>query len=91
MRRFTLTALVLASSLTSTLALSNDKVLNLYSARHYQTDEAMYAKFTETTGIKINRVDADDAGIIARLDEDAPNAEWQRHWDVSFFDLVLAE
>ena len=67
MRRFALTAIVLASSLTSTLALSNDKVLNLYSARHYQSDEAMYAKFTETTGIKINRVDADDAGIVARL------------------------
>jgi iron(III) transport system substrate-binding protein len=67
MRRFALTAIVLASTLTSTLALSNDKVLNLYSARHYQSDEAMYAKFTETTGIKINRVDADDAGIVARL------------------------
>lgn len=42
-------------------------VLNLYSARHYQTDEALYADFTKTTGIKINRVDADDAGILARL------------------------
>jgi iron(III) transport system substrate-binding protein len=41
--------------------------LNLYSARHYQTDEAMYETFTKTTGIKINRVDADDAGIVARL------------------------
>lgn len=46
---------------------AQDKVLNLYSARHYQTDEAMYETFTKTTGIKINRVDADDAGIIARL------------------------
>jgi iron(III) transport system substrate-binding protein len=46
---------------------AQDKVLNLYSARHYQTDEAMYDTFTKTTGIKINRVDADDAGIIARL------------------------
>jgi iron(III) transport system substrate-binding protein len=42
-------------------------VLNLYSARHYQTDEALYANFTATTGIKINRIDADDAGILARL------------------------
>ena len=67
MRHFTLSAIVLASALSSTFALAQDKVLNLYSARHYQTDEAMYAKFTETTGIKINRVDADDAGIVARL------------------------
>ncbi|OGB18104.1 MAG: Fe(3+) ABC transporter substrate-binding protein [Burkholderiales bacterium RIFCSPLOWO2_12_67_14] len=48
-------------------ALAQDKVLNLYSARHYQTDEVMYDTFTKTTGIKINRVDADDAGIVARL------------------------
>ena len=41
--------------------------LNLYSARHYQTDEALYENFTKATGIKINRVDADDAGILARL------------------------
>ena len=41
--------------------------LNLYSARHYQTDEALYGNFTKATGIRINRVDADDAGILARL------------------------
>jgi iron(III) transport system substrate-binding protein len=46
---------------------AQDKVLNLYSARHYATDEAMYTAFTKSTGIKINRVDADDAGILARL------------------------
>jgi iron(III) transport system substrate-binding protein len=50
-----------------TQVFAQDKVLNLYSARHYQTDEVMYDTFTRTTGIKINRVDADDAGIIARL------------------------
>lgn len=42
-------------------------VLNLYSARHYQTDEALYENFTKATGIRINRVEADDAGILARL------------------------
>jgi iron(III) transport system substrate-binding protein len=41
--------------------------LNLYSARHYQTDEALYQNFTQATGIKLNRIDADDAGILARL------------------------
>ncbi|RZJ26355.1 MAG: extracellular solute-binding protein [Haliea sp.] len=46
---------------------AQDQVVNLYSARHYQTDEAMYDAFTKSTGIKINRVDADDAGILARL------------------------
>ena len=46
---------------------AQDKVLNLYSARHYQTDQALYDKFTRATGIQINRVDADDAGLLARL------------------------
>jgi iron(III) transport system substrate-binding protein len=48
-------------------AQAQDKVLNLYSARHYQTDEALYDNFTKATGIKINRVDTDDAGVLARL------------------------
>ncbi len=46
---------------------AQEQVLNLYSARHYQTDEALYANFTKTTGIRINRVDTDDAGLLARL------------------------
>jgi iron(III) transport system substrate-binding protein len=46
---------------------AQDRVLNLYSARHYQTDEALYSNFTKATGIRINRVDADDAGILTRL------------------------
>jgi iron(III) transport system substrate-binding protein len=51
----------------ATTAGAQEQVLNLYSARHYSTDEALYANFTKATGIKINRVDADDAGILARL------------------------
>ena len=48
-------------------AFAQEQVVNLYSARHYQTDEALYTNFTKTTGIQVNRVDADDAGILARL------------------------
>jgi iron(III) transport system substrate-binding protein len=63
--RLALGSLALAAVAVS--ASAQDKVLNLYSARHYQTDEVMYEAFTRTTGIRINRVEADDAGIIARL------------------------
>jgi len=58
-------ATVLVATLGS--AAAQEQVLNLYSARHYSTDEALYSNFTKATGIKINRVDADDAGILARL------------------------
>ncbi len=54
-------------ALSAPLAMAQPKELNLYSARHYQTDEALYDNFTKKTGIKINRVDADDAGLLARL------------------------
>ncbi|HVL56881.1 MAG TPA: extracellular solute-binding protein [Burkholderiaceae bacterium] len=43
------------------------QVLNLYSARHYQTDEALYADFTKTTGIRINRIEAGDEALLERL------------------------
>jgi iron(III) transport system substrate-binding protein len=56
-----------ALSLAGLGASAQEQVVNLYSARHYATDEALYTNFTKTTGIKINRVDADDAGILARL------------------------
>jgi iron(III) transport system substrate-binding protein len=67
MRTLALLPIVFSALAIPTLVQAQDKVLNLYSARHYQTDEAMYETFTKTTGIKINRVDADDAGIVARL------------------------
>jgi iron(III) transport system substrate-binding protein len=66
LRLAALTAALLGATLAP-LAQAQERVLNLYSARHYQTDEALYTNFTKTTGIKINRVDADDAGILARL------------------------
>lgn len=41
--------------------------LNIYSARHYQTDEALYAGFSEATGIKINRLELGDDPLLERL------------------------
>lgn len=41
--------------------------LNLYSARHYKTDEALYGNFADLTGIKINRIDAEPDPLLQRL------------------------
>lgn len=66
--KFLLTTFACAmATLAAWPAQAQDKVLNLYSARHYQTDEALYANFTKATGIRINRIDGDDAGVLARL------------------------
>ena len=48
-------------------AKAQDNVLNLYSARHYQTDEALYANFTRQTGIKINRIDGKEEELVERI------------------------
>jgi len=49
-------------------------VLNLYSARHYQTDEALYRNFTEQTGIKINRIELGDELLLQRLKSEGANS-----------------
>lgn len=61
------TAATCALILATASAWAQQAELNLYSARHYQTDEALYDGFTKATGIKINRIDGDDAGIASRL------------------------
>lgn len=58
---------LLAFLLITPLAQAEDKVLNLYSARHYQTDEALYANFTKQTGIKINRIEAKEDELLERI------------------------
>ncbi|MBP8308739.1 MAG: extracellular solute-binding protein [Burkholderiaceae bacterium] len=58
----------------SATAQAQDKVLNLYSARHYQTDEALYANFTRQTGIKINRIEAGDEALLERLRSEGRNS-----------------
>jgi iron(III) transport system substrate-binding protein len=63
-------ALMLGFQVSAHAQSNNEKVLNLYSARHYQTDEALYANFTKATGIKINRIEADDNALIERLNSE---------------------
>ncbi|MSP98626.1 MAG: Fe(3+) ABC transporter substrate-binding protein [Betaproteobacteria bacterium] len=58
---------VLALALASHPASSQDKVLNLYSSRHYNTDEALYANFTKQTGIRINRIEAPEDALLQRI------------------------
>jgi iron(III) transport system substrate-binding protein len=63
-----LKSLVLAPALALSFgAFAQDKVVNLYSSRHYQTDEALYAGFTKATGIKVNRIEAGEDALIERI------------------------
>ena len=53
---------------------AQEKVLNLYSARHYQTDEALYADFTRQTGIKINRIEGKEEELMERIRNEGANS-----------------
>jgi iron(III) transport system substrate-binding protein len=60
-------ALLAAGTLLTFSAFAQEKVLNLYSSRHYQTDEALYSGFTKATGIKVNRIEAGEDALIERI------------------------
>ena len=44
--------------------------VNIYSARHYDTDLALYDEFTAETGIKVNRIEADSDALIERIESE---------------------
>ncbi len=48
--------------------------LNLYSSRHYQTDEALYEDFTKATGIKINRIEGKGDALLERIKAEGQNS-----------------
>jgi iron(III) transport system substrate-binding protein len=50
------------------------RVLNLYSSRHYDTDEALYSDFTKQTGITVNRVEAGEDPLLARMQSEGANS-----------------
>ena len=60
--------------LTVGSAAAQEKVLNLYSARHYQTDEALYSEFTRQTGIKINRIEGKEDELLERIRNEGANS-----------------
>jgi iron(III) transport system substrate-binding protein len=58
-------ALVVAGAAQA--ALAQEQVLNVYSARHYQTDEKLYSDFTRQTGIKVNRIEGKEDELLERI------------------------
>jgi iron(III) transport system substrate-binding protein len=64
----------LGAALVASGAGAEDEVVNLYSSRHYQTDERLYQGFTEATGIAVNRVDGKGDALMARLESEGQNS-----------------
>lgn len=70
-KNLVLIALAMAAAFA---AEAQEKVLNLYSARHYQTDERLYENFTKQTGIKINRIDGKEDELMERIRNEGANS-----------------
>lgn len=70
---------------------ASEKVLNLYSARHYQTDEALYQGFTEKTGIKINRIEAKEDELLERIRNEGASSPADILLTVDFSRLTKAD
>ena len=67
---------ILASALTAAVATTAaaEGELNLYSSRHYDTDERLYSDFEEATGITINRIEGKADELIARMKAEGANS-----------------
>ena len=48
--------------------------VNIYSSRHYNTDDQLYDGFTEQTGIKINLIEGKDDELIERIKNEGTNS-----------------
>ena len=55
----------LAIFIFSASSLANE--VNLYSGRHYDSDEKLYAKFTEQTGIKVNVISGKGKALMQQI------------------------
>lgn len=51
-----------------------DGELNLYSSRHYDTDDQLYAEFEAETGITINRIEGKADELMARMQAEGANS-----------------
>lgn len=61
------------ASMGAALAQEEQEV-NIYSERHYQTDEKLYQGFTKATGIEINRLEGSSDALIERIKAEGENS-----------------
>ena len=75
-RRRSLLALPLAAAPLASPALvaAQERAINLYSSRHYDTDRALYEGFTAETGIRTRLIEGDADQLIARIQSEGANS-----------------
>ncbi|WP_306260100.1 extracellular solute-binding protein [Pararhizobium sp. IMCC21322] len=84
-------ALLTLSLMASTSAVLAKGEVNLYSSRHYDTDERLYSDFEEQTGITINRIEGNADELIARMEAEGANSPADVLLTVDISRVVRAE
>ncbi len=69
-----LAGLAAGATLATAVPVFAEGELNLYSSRHYDTDERLYSDFEEMTGITINRIEGNADELIARMEAEGANS-----------------
>jgi iron(III) transport system substrate-binding protein len=60
---------------SSVFAMDQVKEVNIFSARHYDSDVQLYEKFTAKTGIKVNVVSGKDKALLKRISEEGKDSK----------------
>ena len=64
--------MILLSSFFINLVFANE--VNVYTSRHYDSDDALYEEFTEETGIKVNIISGKGSALLQRLKVEGKNS-----------------
>ena len=65
----------LVSIFLTLYGVSNANEVNIFSARHYDSDVQLYKKFTAKTGIKVNVVSGKDKSLQKRIIEEGKDCQ----------------
>ncbi len=67
-------ALAFVFSAALTVSAQAEEVVNIYSARHYDSDQILYDTFAEETGITVNVIEDKDGSLIERIKAEGENS-----------------
>ena len=90
-RSLTRLALGLLAALAVALPAKAAQEINIYSARHYDSDELIYDGFERATGIRVNVIEGGGPELLARLKAEGRNSPADIFMAVDAGNLWLAE